>query len=154
MVRERSPARRPRRPHSPRWPAAPPLLDHPPVYAYRSGVVTVLAEIGAGYTPAPATAGGPETAALTAALRALDRPGDAASELVTAPCPGGGLARTAWSANGPGPAASTAALAPLAGSAPLLDHPPVYAYRSGVVTVLAEISPDETRLAATVGCPG
>lgn len=113
--------------------------------------------VGAGYTPAPATAAGPETtaltAALTAALRALDRPGDAAPELVTAPCPGGGLARTAWSANGSGPAASTAALAPLAGNAPLLDQPPVYAYRSGAVTVLAEIGSEATRLAATVGCP-
>ncbi|MFF0121424.1 hypothetical protein ACWD8I_09880 [Micromonospora arida] len=110
--------------------------------------------VGTGYTPALATAGDPEAAALTAALRALDRPGDAASELVTAPCPGGGLARTAWSANGPGPPASAAALAPLAGNGPLLDQPPVYAYRSGVVTVLAEISPDATRLAATVGCSG
>ena len=107
--------------------------------------------VGDGYPPTPATAAGPETAALTAALRALDRPGDAAPELVTAPCPGGGLARTVRSSVGPGPAA---ALAPLAGNAPLLDQPPVYAYRAGDVTVLAEISPDATRLAATVGCPG
>ncbi len=106
--------------------------------------------VGDGYPPTSATAAGPETAALTAALRALDRP-DAAPELVTAPCPGGGLARTVRSSVGPGPAA---ALAPLAGNAPLLDQPPVYAYRAGDVTVLAEISPDATRLAATVGCPG
>lgn len=109
--------------------------------------------VGSGYTTAPATDAGPEAAALTAALRALGRPSDAAPELVTAPCPGGGLARTARAADGPGQAASTEALAPLAGEAPLLDKPPVYAYRTGAVTVLAELSPDATRLAATVGCP-
>ncbi|WCN81093.1 hypothetical protein [Micromonospora sp. LH3U1] len=110
--------------------------------------------VGSGYTPAPATAAGPEVAALAAALRALDRPSDAAPELVTAPCPGGGLARAARSSGGSGPAASVAALAPLAGGAPLLDKPPVYAYRTGTVTVLAELGPDATRVAATVGCPG
>ncbi|MFI6784234.1 hypothetical protein [Micromonospora sp. NPDC050276] len=110
--------------------------------------------VGAGYAPAPPAAAGPETAALTAARRALDRPSDAAPELVSAPCPGGGLARTARSTDDSGPVTSTAALAPLAGDAPLLDQPPVYAYRAGGVTVLAEIGPDATRLAATVGCPG
>ncbi|WP_433648860.1 hypothetical protein ACQP2C_17895 [Micromonospora zamorensis] len=109
--------------------------------------------VGSGYTPVAANAG-PEAAALTAALRALDRPADAAPELVTAPCPGGGSAHTVRSADGPGPAASTAALAALAGNAPLLDQPPVYAYRTGAVTVLAELSQDANRLAATVGCPG
>ncbi|MBQ1035537.1 hypothetical protein KBX46_04615 [Micromonospora sp. C81] len=109
--------------------------------------------VGSGYTPAGATAG-PEAAALTAALRALDRPADAAPELVTAPCPGGGSAHTVRSAEGPGPAAPTAAFAALAGNAPLLDQPPVYAYRTGPVTVLAELNEDATRLAATVGCPG
>ncbi|MFG1870209.1 hypothetical protein [Micromonospora arborensis] len=110
--------------------------------------------VGSGYTAAPATAAGAEAAALTAALGALGRPSEAAPELVTAPCPGGGLARTARSAGGPGPASSTDALAPLAGKAPLLDNPPVYAYRTGPVTVLAELSPEATQLAATVGCPG
>ncbi|WP_130405039.1 hypothetical protein [Micromonospora violae] len=109
--------------------------------------------IGTGYIPALVTSDGPETAALTAARQALHQPGDAVPELVIAPCPGGGLARTAWSATGPGPAASTTALAALAGNAPLLDQPPVYAYRSGAVTVLAELGADATRLAATVGCP-
>ncbi|MGC4784224.1 hypothetical protein ACLQ3A_21620 [Micromonospora zamorensis] len=109
--------------------------------------------VGSGYTPVAATAG-PEAAALTAALRALDRPADAAPELVTAPCPGGGSAHTVRSAEGPGLAAPTAALAALAGNAPLLDQPPVYAYRTGPVTVLAELNQDATRLAATVGCPG
>ncbi|MBM7491175.1 hypothetical protein JOD64_002397 [Micromonospora luteifusca] len=110
--------------------------------------------VGTGYTAAPTTAAGAEAAALTAALGALGRSSDAVPELVTAPCPGGGMARTARSAGGPGPAPSTDALAPLAGEAPLLDKPPVYAYRTGPVTVLAELSPDATRLAATVGCPG
>ncbi|MEV4659157.1 hypothetical protein [Micromonospora sp. NPDC049301] len=109
---------------------------------------------GSGYTPAPATAAGPEAVALTAALRALGRPAEAAPELVTAPCPGGVLARTARSAAGPGPTASTGGLTTLAGGTPLLDNPPVYAYRAGAVTVLAELTPDAARLAATVGCPG
>ncbi len=109
--------------------------------------------VGSGYVPAPSTAGGPEVDAVTAALRALGRSADAAPELVTAPCPGGALARTARSAAGPGPAAS-AGLAALAGGNALLDDPPVYAYRTGPVTVLAELTPDAARLAATVGCPG
>ncbi|MDG4806451.1 hypothetical protein O7634_06745 [Micromonospora sp. WMMD1120] len=108
--------------------------------------------VGSGYSPAPSTPAGPEAAALTAALRALDRPGDAAPELVTAPCPGGGLVRSVRAAIDPGP--STTALATLAGDTPILDQPPVYAYRTGSVTVLAEVGPDAARLAATVGCPG
>ncbi|MBM0274262.1 hypothetical protein JM949_01690, partial [Micromonospora sp. STR1s_6] len=90
-------------------------------------------------------------AALTTAQRALGQPGDAAPELISAPCPGGGLARTARSVVASGP--SMTALAPLAGDTPLLDQPPVYAYRTGPVTVLAESGPDAARLAATVGCP-
>ncbi|WP_433127504.1 hypothetical protein ACQPWW_31785 [Micromonospora sp. CA-240977] len=109
--------------------------------------------VGSGYRQAPSTVAGPEAAALTAALVALGRPGDVAPEPVTAPCPGGGSARTVRSAGGPGPAASTDALAPLADNTPLLDKPPVYAYRTGPVTVFAELAPDDTRLAATVGCP-
>ncbi|MCF0092423.1 hypothetical protein B0E54_01246 [Micromonospora sp. MH99] len=62
------------------------------------------------------------------------------------------MARTARSAAGPGPA-TAGALAPLAGDAPLLDNPPVYVYRAGDVTVLAELGPDTARVAATVGCP-
>ncbi|MCO1596587.1 hypothetical protein M8C17_15630 [Micromonospora sp. RHAY321] len=120
----------------------------------RLSVDTGCRPVGSGYTPAPSTAGDPEAAALTAALRALGRPADAAPELVTAPCPGGALARTARSAAGPGPAASEGGLVPLAAGNPLLDNPPVYAYRTGPVTVLAEITPDAARLAATVGCPG
>ncbi|MEU5906465.1 hypothetical protein ABZ780_19070 [Micromonospora sp. NPDC047467] len=118
----------------------------------RLTVETGCRPVGSGYTPTPATAAGPEAAALTAALTALDRPADAAPELVTAPCPGGALARTARSAE-LDPPAPAAALAPLAGGAPLLDNPPVYAYRVGDVTVLAELGPDVVRLAATVGCP-
>ena len=57
------------------------------------------------------------------------------------------------SAAGSGPAASADGLARLAGGAPLLDNPPVYAYRAGGVTVLAELGPDAARVAATVGCP-
>ncbi|MET8305953.1 hypothetical protein [Micromonospora sp. NPDC005173] len=120
----------------------------------RLTVETGCRPVGSGYTPPSTTDGGPEVAALTAALRALGRPADAAPELVTAPCPGGASARTARSAAGPDPAASPGGLAPLAGGNPLLDNPPVYAYRAGPVTVLADLTPDAARLAATVGCPG
>ncbi|WP_422737131.1 hypothetical protein ACN263_27440 [Micromonospora sp. WMMD729] len=109
---------------------------------------------GAGQDPTPAAVAGPEAAALTAALTALGRPTGDVPELVTAPCPDGTLARTARSAAGPAAAAETSALAALAGGAPLLDNPPVYAYRTGNVTVLAELGPDAARVAATVGCPG
>ncbi|MEU4336856.1 hypothetical protein AB0F59_19840 [Micromonospora lupini] len=119
----------------------------------RLTVDTGCRPLGAGYHPKPTTGAGPEVTALTAALTALDRPTDAAPELVTAPCPDGALARTARSAAGSGPAAA-GALAPLAGGTPLLDNPPVYAYRAGDVTVLAELGPDSARVAATVGCPG
>ncbi|MFF0368209.1 hypothetical protein [Micromonospora sp. NPDC005087] len=116
----------------------------------RLTVDTGCRPVGSGYAPPPATDAGPEATALTAALRALGQPADAAPELVTAPCPGGVLARTARSAA----AGSAGGLTPLAGGAPLLDNPPVYAYRAGPVTVLAELTPDAARLAATVGCPG
>jgi hypothetical protein len=119
----------------------------------RLTVDTGCRPLGAGYEPASATATGPEAAAVTAALTALDRPTGGAPDLVTAPCPDGTLARTARSAAGPGPA-EAGALAALAGGAPLLDNPPVYAYRAGDVTVLAELGPDTARVAATVGCPG
>ncbi|MFF5053511.1 hypothetical protein ACFY1S_10060 [Micromonospora sp. NPDC000663] len=118
----------------------------------RLTVDTGCRPVGSGYTAPPATGDGGEAAALTAALRALDQPADAAPELVTAPCPGGTTARTARSTAGP--ASSAAALAPLAGGTPLLDNPPVYAYRAGTVTVLADLTPDASRLTATVGCPG
>ncbi|MDG4761750.1 hypothetical protein [Micromonospora sp. WMMD710] len=117
----------------------------------RLTVDTGCRPVGAGYTAPPATGDAGAVAALTAALRALDRPAEAAPELITAPCPGGALARTARSAAGP--ATPAAALAPLAGGIPLLDNPPVYAYRAGTVTVLADLTPDASRLTATVGCP-
>ncbi|MEU4397942.1 hypothetical protein [Micromonospora orduensis] len=118
----------------------------------RLTVDTGCRPVGSGYTAPPAAGDGGEAAALTAALRALDQPAEAAPELVTAPCPGGATARTARSAAGP--TGSAAALAPLAGGTPLLDDPPVYAYRAGAVTVLADLTPDASRLTATVGCPG
>ncbi|MGC5378795.1 hypothetical protein ACPXB1_10025 [Micromonospora sp. DT68] len=123
----------------------------------RLTVETGCRPVGSGYTPTSAAAG-PEVAGLslvlTAALKALGQPNPAAPEVVTAPCPGGALARTARSAE-PGPVPPAGALAQLAGDAPLLDKPPVYAYRAGDVTVLAEAGPDDgaVRLAATVGCP-
>ncbi|RLP96791.1 hypothetical protein [Micromonospora sp. CV4] len=119
----------------------------------RLTVDTGCRPVGSGYAPPPVTDAGPEAAALTAALRALGRPADAAPEVVTAPCPGGVLARTARSTPGPGAAGSAGGLTSLAGDAPLLDDPPVYAYRAGPVTVLADLTPDAARLAATVGCP-
>lgn len=118
----------------------------------RLTVDTGCRPVGSGYTAPPATGDGGEVAALAAALRALGQPAGAAPEIVTAPCPGGATARTARSAAGP--TTSAAALAPLAGGAALLDNQQVYAYRAGTVTVLADLTPDASRLSATVGCPG
>ncbi|MFC4016903.1 hypothetical protein ACFOW4_02955 [Micromonospora sp. GCM10011542] len=109
--------------------------------------------VGSGYTPAPVAADGPEVAALSAAARALGQPVPPTPELVRAPCPGGAVARTAWSVAAPGPAAPAGPLGALTDGTPLLDAPPVYAYRAGPVTVLAELTPDAARLTATVACP-
>ncbi|MEH1102415.1 hypothetical protein V6V16_24970, partial [Micromonospora sp. CPCC 205561] len=72
-------------------------------------------------------------------------------ELVAAPCPGGGVARTARAAGVPAPASPAAALAPTA-RVPLLDTPQAYAYRRPPVTVVADLSGDLVVVSATSGC--
>ncbi|MEU4679639.1 hypothetical protein [Micromonospora sp. NPDC023737] len=116
--------------------------------------------IGTGYPSAGGDAGeastttpGAEVAALADAQRALGGSVEAAPELVTAPCPGGGLARTARSGTDPGPADPATALAPLATGGPLLETVAAYAYRTGRTVVLADTAGDDPHLAATTGCP-
>ncbi|MGK5743074.1 hypothetical protein [Micromonospora sp. URMC 103] len=123
----------------------------------RLTVETGCRPLGAGYPPAGhATAGGPagaEAAALAGALRALGEPADAAPELVTASCPGGGVARTAVAAVGGGAVAAATALAPLATGGPVLETPEAYAYRTGAVVVLADTAAGHPHVAATTPCP-
>ncbi|WBB66196.1 hypothetical protein [Micromonospora sp. WMMD812] len=109
--------------------------------------------VGSGYAPATGPAGA-EAAALAEALRALGRLADAAPDLVTAPCPGGGLARSARAEGGAAaPTAAATALGPLANGGPVLDIPEAYAYRTGPVTVLADTGPSSPHVAATLPCP-
>ncbi|MET7748238.1 hypothetical protein [Micromonospora sp. NPDC005367] len=112
--------------------------------------------LGAGYPPAgeaSTATPGAEVTALADARRALGGSAEAAPELVTAPCPGGGLARTARSDAEPGPADPATALAPLATGGPMLETVEAYAYRTGRTVVLADTAADEPHLAATTGCP-
>ncbi|MFC0503729.1 hypothetical protein [Micromonospora costi] len=122
----------------------------------RLTVETGCRPVGTGYTSAGgASAGGAGGAemALAGALRALGDPADTAPELVTAPCPGGGVARTARSATGGGAATAATALAPLATGGPVLDTPEAYAYRTGGVVVLADTAPGHPHVSATTPCP-
>ncbi|MEV6814546.1 hypothetical protein [Micromonospora sp. NPDC051296] len=99
-------------------------------------------------------AAGAEVQALTEALRALGASATDPEVLVTAPCPGGGVARTVRSASGPVSTSPQAALAPLAGGTPVVETPEVYAYRRDGVAVLVDLHPDEMLLSATTGCAG
>ncbi|WP_088960078.1 hypothetical protein [Micromonospora purpureochromogenes] len=95
----------------------------------------------------PGYAGEP---ALDEALRALGRPAGT-REQVVAPCPGGGVARTAWVAAGAAPA-SLAGLKPLAAGRAVVDTPEVYAYRRGTALVLADATGEQVRVSASTGC--
>ncbi|MFG3699810.1 hypothetical protein ACGF5C_18095 [Micromonospora sp. NPDC047620] len=108
--------------------------------------------VGDGYAAPAAGATGAETEALAAALRALGGPAGAAPEVVVAPCPAGGAARTARAAAVPAPPSPAAALAPVAG-VPMLDTPQAYAYRHGAVMVIAGLSGDRVAVSAATGCP-
>ncbi|MGS2613210.1 hypothetical protein ACVCAH_01540 [Micromonospora sp. LZ34] len=111
--------------------------------------------VGTGYAAPPPGAGGAETTALAEALSALGRPAGPAPELLTVPCPGGGVARTARAAAGPPPSSPAAALAPLAPlAAPVADTPQVYAYRRGEVAVLLDLAAPDSPVSATTGCAG
>ncbi|WP_433344899.1 hypothetical protein [Micromonospora sp. CA-111912] len=116
----------------------------------RLSVRTGCRPVGDGYR-ASAAQGGPETAALAAALRALGTPAAPAPVLVAAPCPGGGgPARTARVTLDPAPAEPARALAPVAADTVLFDATEGYAYRQGPVTVALA----GTELTASTGCGG
>ncbi|WP_233513279.1 hypothetical protein [Micromonospora craterilacus] len=110
--------------------------------------------IGNDYVASALGAAGTEVQALTEALRALGASATDSEVLVTAPCPGGGVARTVRSAAGSVSTSPQAALAPLAGGTPVVETPEVYAYRRDGVAVLVDLHPDEMLLSATTGCAG
>ncbi|MDG4794205.1 hypothetical protein [Micromonospora sp. WMMD1082] len=121
----------------------------------RFTVDTGCRPLGDGYAGAGAgaVAAGPEADRLAEALRALGSPAGEPEALVTAPCPGGGVARTIRSATGQVGTSPPAALAPLAG-AQVVETPEVYAYWRDGVAVLADLQPDRIVLSVTTGCPG
>ncbi|MFY1596716.1 hypothetical protein [Micromonospora sp. WMMD737] len=118
----------------------------------RLTVDTGCRPVGDGYDVPVTGAAGAEADALEEALRALGAPAGPALEMVTAPCPGGGTARSARSAGVPAPASPAAALAPVT-RLPVLDDPQAYAYRRGPVTVVADLSGDRAVVSASTGCP-
>ncbi|WP_433530080.1 hypothetical protein ACQPYA_28410 [Micromonospora sp. CA-263727] len=120
----------------------------------RLTVDTGCRRVGNGYAAAALGATGAEVGALTEALRALGVPAAEPEALVTAPCPGGGVARTVRSTAGPASASPQAALASLAGGTPVVETPELYAYRRDRVAVLVDLYPDEMLLSATTGCAG
>ncbi|GIJ28665.1 hypothetical protein Vqi01_38270 [Micromonospora qiuiae] len=108
--------------------------------------------VGDGYVrPGPGAAGA-EVGVLAEALRALGGSAAGTEAAVTAPCPGGGIVRTAWSGVGEPATSPQAALASLAGGAPVVQTPELYAYRRDGVAVLADLHPDGVRVGATSGC--
>jgi hypothetical protein len=74
--------------------------------------------------------------------------------LTIAPCPGGGVARTARSSGRGTPTGPPGALLPRpAGTVVIVDTPEVYAYRAGRLSVVAETDSGRTRVAVTAsGC--
>ncbi|MFV2099638.1 hypothetical protein [Micromonospora sp. LOL_024] len=118
----------------------------------RFTVDTGCRPLGDGYLGGAAGPDGAEASALAEALDALDSPATD-PVVVSAPCPGGGLARTGRSVAG---SATTppAALAPLAGGTPVVQTPELYAYRRDGVAVLADLGQNPVLLHATTGCAG
>ncbi|BCL14223.1 hypothetical protein [Micromonospora sagamiensis] len=109
--------------------------------------------LGSGYEPTPVTGADAEADAVAVALRVLGRPSAGGPDLVAAPCPGGGSARTARATAGPGaPTSAAAVLAPLAAGAPLVDTPDLYAYRVGPVTVQVHLAADPLAVTASTPC--
>lgn len=118
--------------------------------------------VGGGYARTPVTGAEAEAGAVAAALRALggpaadapgqDAPGQDAPELVAAPCPGGGVARTARADVADLGANPAAALAPLATGPAVVDTPELYAYRVGPVTVQAHLTADPPTVTASTAC--
>ncbi|MGW0501605.1 hypothetical protein [Micromonospora sp. NPDC003241] len=110
--------------------------------------------VGDDYSAPGTGAAGAEVGALTEALRTLGGTATEPDEVVAAPCPGGGSARTVRSAAGALPTSPQATLAPLAGGTPVVDTSEVYAFRRDGVAVLADLGAGEVVLAATTGCAG
>ncbi|MFE9693035.1 hypothetical protein [Micromonospora sp. NPDC005806] len=110
--------------------------------------------VGAGYRPPTAAAEG-ESAEATRAVR---RWGGAAGpvQVLAAPCPGGGTARTARAETAGGPTGSPLAAAfrdAADGAQVVRDSDDRYALRGGV-SILAERAGDRVRVAVTTPCPG
>ncbi|WDZ85548.1 hypothetical protein [Micromonospora cathayae] len=110
--------------------------------------------LGSGSAPTPVTGADAEAGAADAALRALGRPAAGEPDLVAAPCPGGGVLRTARATAGPGtnPPSPAAVLAPLAAGPALVDTPEWYAYRAGPVGVQVDLTADPPTVTATTTC--
>ncbi|MFI7603793.1 hypothetical protein ACIBTV_01570 [Micromonospora sp. NPDC049366] len=117
----------------------------------RLTVRTGCRPLGDGYPPATGPAGA-EAVALADALRALGQPAQAAPQLVSAPCPGGGVARTARVDGLTTSTGLAAALGPLAAGGPALDTVDTYAYRVGPLIVLATTAAGSPRVSATAPC--
>ncbi|SBV29358.1 hypothetical protein GA0070620_4930 [Micromonospora krabiensis] len=117
----------------------------------RLTVRTGCRPLGDGYPSVSAPAGA-ETAALADALRALGQPAQAAPHLVSAPCPGGGVARTARVDGLTTSTGLAVALGPLATGGPALETADTYAYRTGPLTVLATTAVESPRVSATAPC--
>lgn len=122
----------------------------------RLTVTTGCRPLGSTTDPAPVSGADAETDAAHAALRALGRTPDGQPELVGAPCPGGGTARTAWATGSPTgsttPTSPAAALAPLASGPAVVDIPGWYAYRVGPVGVQVDLTADPPSVSASTGC--
>ncbi|WP_416902227.1 hypothetical protein [Micromonospora echinospora] len=112
--------------------------------------------LGSGYEATPVTGADAESDAVTGALRALGRPATEEADLVAAPCPDGGSARTVRAVAGPGsaatPTSAAAVLAPLATGPALVDTPELYAYRAGPVTVQVHLVADPPSVSASTPC--
>ncbi|WFE46192.1 hypothetical protein [Verrucosispora sp. WMMD1129] len=120
----------------------------------RFTVDTGCRPVGDDYDSAGAAPVGPEAGVLAEVVRALNGRVDDPESVVSAPCPGGGVARTIRTVVDPVATAPQAALAPLAGGTPVVETPEVYAYRQDGVAVLADFQPEQVLVAATTGCAG
>ncbi|MEU4779530.1 hypothetical protein [Micromonospora sp. NPDC023633] len=118
----------------------------------RLTVDTGCRPVGDGYAAPAVGADDEETQALAAALRALGGPPGSTPELVVAPCPTRGTARTARSAGVPAPPSPADALAPVA-RLPMLNTAQAYAYRHGAAMVVADLSGDQVVVTVNTGCP-
>lgn len=120
----------------------------------RVTVDTGCRPVGDDYDPARPGPAGPEVGVLAEAVRALGGRIDDPESVVSAPCPGGGAARTVRSVVDRVATEPHAALAPLAGGTPVVDTPDVYGYRRDGVAVLADVQPEQVVVSATTGCTG